>query len=155
MPEKLLFKLTPMRPEFKEKKLECYLFSFGGYTSPDVEHRLSSQYLQDRLSIKQNKTFQITDSLGNFWENGVIRVQLKSIKIPNDNLIKLVIKVNCPEKQVVQIFTGVQKLKEDQVEGVKKIELEIEPTKGDNYLHIRTLKMGSIMHFYEISGYLI
>lgn len=155
MSEKILFKLTPMKPEFIEKKMVCHLYSFGGYTCPDGEYRLSTQYLQDRLTLRQNKTFQITDPLGNFWENAVIRVQLKGLKIPNDNLLKLVIKINCPEQQIVQIFFGVQKLKEDQVEGVKKIELEIEPAKGDNYLHIRTLKMGSIFHFYEIAGYLI
>ena len=155
MSEKLLFKLTPMKPEFKEKKLIAHLYSFGGYSCPEGEYRLSTQYLQDRITIKQNKTFQLTDPLGNFWENAVIRIQLKGIKIPNDNLLKLVIKVNCPEEQVVQIYFGVQKLKEDLVNGTQKITLEIEPAKGDNYLHIRTLKMGSILHFYEISGYLI
>ena len=155
MSEKLLFKLTPMKPEFKEKKMVCHLYTFGGYSCPDGECRLSTQYLQDRITIKQNKTFLITDPLGNFWENAVIRVQLKGVKIPNDNLIKLVIKVNCPEEQTVQIYFGVQKLKEALITGTQKITLEIEPAKGDNYLHIRTLKMGSIMHFYEISGYLI
>ena len=80
---------------------------------------------------------------------------MKGIKIPNDNLLKLVIKVNTPEKQVVQIFFGIQKIKEDLVEGVKFIELEIEPIKGDNYIHIRSPKNGSILYFYEIVGFLI
>jgi len=155
MSNEALFKLTPMRPEFKSKKMEGYLFTFGGYTNPEGENRLASQYLQDKIAIKQNKGFQITDPLGNFWENAVIRIQLKGIKIPNDNLLKLVIKVNTPEKQVVQIFFGIQKIKEDLVEGVKFIELEIEPIKGDNYIHIRSPKNGSILYFYEIVGFLI
>ena len=155
MTEKLLFKLTPMKPNFKQDKLEANLYTFGGYTSPEGDCRLSTQYMQDRITIKQNKQFQNIDPLGNFWENGTIRIQLKGIKIPNDNLLKIIFKINTPEKQIVQIFMGVQKLKESLVEGLSTIDLEIEPFKGDNYLHIRTLKMGSIMHFYEIIGYVI
>jgi len=155
MPTEELFKLTPMRPEFKGKKIVGHLFSFGGYTSIDGDFRLATQYLQDRITIRQNKEFLLTDSLGNFWENGVVRVQLKGIKIPNDNLIKLVVKVNTPKQNVIQIFFGIQKIKEDLVEGLKFIELEIEPIKGDNFIHIRTPKNGAIFHFYEIVGYLI
>ncbi|MGC9781535.1 MAG: hypothetical protein HZR80_20015 [Candidatus Heimdallarchaeota archaeon] len=155
MSEEEIFKLTPMRPEFKGKKAKGHLYTFGGYTSSEGEFRLSTQYLQDRITIKQNKNFEISDSLGNFWENAVIRIQLKGIKIPNDKLIKLAIKVNTPEKQVVQIFFGIQKIKEDLIEGLQTIKLEIEPIKGDNYLHIRSPKMGSVLHFYEIVGYLI
>jgi len=155
MVENALFKLTPMRPEFKEKKMECNLYTFGGYTAPEGEYRFTTQYLQDRITIRQNKEFQITDPLGNFWENATIRVQLKGIKIPNDNLLKLIIKVNTPEKQIVQIFFGIQKLKESLIEGSASLELELEPMKGDNYLHIRTLKNGSILHFYEIAGFVI
>lgn len=150
-----IFKLTPMRPSFEGKKAKCHLFTFGGYTSSEGEFRLSTQYLQDKVTIKQNKNFEITDPLGNFWENAVIRIQLKGIRIPNDKLIRLEIKVNTPEKQVVQIFFGIQKLKEDLIEGQQTIKLEIEPLRGVNYLHIRCPKMGSILHFYEIAGYLI
>ncbi|NHJ48431.1 MAG: hypothetical protein FK733_11665 [Asgard group archaeon] len=155
MSEKELFKLTPIRPEFNGKKIKGALYSFGGYSSPDGEMRLGTQYLQDRLTIQQNKEFKISDPLGNFWENAVIRIQLKGIKIPNDNLIKLVFKFNTPKKSVVQIYHGIMKLKEDQVEGLAFIELEVEPFKGDNYFHVRTLKRGSILHFYELVGYLI
>ena len=69
--------------------------------------------------------------------------------------MKITFKINTPENQIVQIFMGVQKLKESSVEDLSTVELEIEPFKGDNYLHIRTLKMGSIMHFYEIIVYII
>jgi hypothetical protein len=155
MSENELFKLTPIRPEFIGKKIKGYLYSFGGYTSPDGENRLGTQYLQDRITIQQNKEFEITDPLGNFWENAVIRIQLKGIKIPNDNLLKLVFKFNTPKKSVVQTFHGVMKIKEDLLEGLSFIELEIEPFKGDNYFHIRTIKRGSILHFYELTGYLI
>ncbi|NHJ85626.1 MAG: hypothetical protein FK734_09205 [Asgard group archaeon] len=150
-----LFKLTPMKPEYKGAKIEGYLYTFGGYTNPEGELRLATQYLQDRITIRQNKEFLITDPLGNFWENAVIRIQLKGVKIPNDNLLKLKIKIKTPEKNVVQFYFGVQKIKEDQIEGVRTIEMELEPLKGDNYLHIRTIKNGSILHFYEIVGYLI
>ncbi|NHJ86865.1 MAG: hypothetical protein FK734_15490 [Asgard group archaeon] len=155
MAQKELFKLTPIKPEYKGNNIEGYLFTFGGYTSTVGDLRLSSQYLQDKISIRQNKDFQITDSLGNFWENATIRIQLKGIKIPNDNLILLKIKLKTDEKQTVQIYFGIQKLKEDLIEGLKVIELEIEPIKGDNYIHVRTIKNGSILHFYEISGFLI
>ena len=155
MPEEELFKLTPIRPEFNGKKIKGSLYTFGGYTSPDGENRLSTQYMQDRITIQQNKEFQLTDPLGNFWENAIIRIQLKGIKIPNDNLLKLVFKLNLPKKVVVQTFHGIMKIKEDLLEGLNFIELEIEPFKGDNYFHIRTPKRGAILHFYEVAGYLI
>ena len=155
MSDKELFKLTPIRPEFNGKKIKGSLYTFGGYTSPDGEMRLGTQYLQDRITLQQNKEFQITDPLGNFGENAVMRIQLKGIKIPNDNLIELSIKINIPKKTVVQIFHGIHKIKQEQVEGLKFMEIEIEPFKGDNYFHIRTIKRGSIIHFYEVTGYLI
>ncbi|MBN1329839.1 MAG: hypothetical protein JXA54_10230 [Candidatus Heimdallarchaeota archaeon] len=155
MPNEELFKLTPMKPEFKGKVIEGSLYTFGGYSNPEGELRLATQYLQDRISIRQNKEFLITDPLGNFWENAVIRIQLKGIQIPNDNLLKLKIKVKTAEKNVVQFYFGIQKIKEDLIEGVKTVEMELEPIKGDNYLHIRTIKNGSILHFYEIVGFLI
>ncbi len=155
MSEKELFKLTPIRPEFNGRSIKGYLYSFGGYTSPDGENRLGTQYLQDRITIQQNKEFKLIDPLGNFWENAVIRIQLKGIKIPNDNLIKIIFKINIPKKVPVQIFHGIMKIKEDLLEGLNFIELEIEPFKGDNYLHIRTPNRGAILHFYEVVGYLI
>ena len=54
MSEEELFKLTPIRPEFVGKKIKGFLYSFGGYTSPDGENRLGTRYLQDRITIQQN-----------------------------------------------------------------------------------------------------
>ena len=125
MAQKELFKLTPIKPEYKGNNIEGYLYTFGGYTSTVGDLRLSSQYLQDKISIRQNKEFQLTDPLGNFWENATIRIQLKGIKIPNDNLILLKIKLKTDEQQTAQIYFGIQKLKEEFIEGLKIIESKI------------------------------
>ncbi|MHA1628908.1 MAG: hypothetical protein ACTSXO_01845 [Candidatus Heimdallarchaeota archaeon] len=153
--EEELFRLTPMKPEYKSKRVHGLLFSFGGYTNPEGEYRLASQYLQDKIVVRQNKAFLQTDPLGNFWENATIRVQLKEVKIANDNLIKMTIKIKTKEKQIVQIFFGTQKIKVDLVEGTKIITLEIEPAKGDTCIHIRCPKKGSLLEFYEIKGTII
>ena len=64
-------------------------------------------------------------------------------------------KLNAPKKTIVQLFHGTDKIKVEEVEGLVFMDLELEPFKGVNYIHLRTIRRGSVIHFYEIAGYLI